>query len=107
VYPHINGLSDHDAQIMEILNLYYVNTKQHYEFTRKIDNNTILNFTNSLSYVNWEEVFLEGDVNIIFNNFTNIYLRNFNANFPIIKRKRPIKSNPWVTSGIKILCSTK
>ena len=39
VFPFINGLSDHDAQIMEILNIYYVNSKKHYELTRKIDNN--------------------------------------------------------------------
>ena len=73
----------------------------------KIDNNTILNFINLLSYEIWEEVFLEEDVNVIFNNFTNIYLRIFNASFPITKRKHHTKSNPWLTSGIRILCANK
>jgi len=107
VFPFINGLSDHDAQIVEMLNIYYVNSKKHYELTRKIDNNTILNFINLLSYEIWEEVFHEEDVNLIFNNFTNTHLRIFNASFPITKRKHHTKSNPWLTSGIRISCATK
>ena len=107
VSPLTNGLSDHDAQIMEILNLNHVNPKKHYDLTRKIDNNTILNFINLLSYENWEEVFLDENVNLIFNNFLNNYLRIFNASFPIIKRKKHMKPNPWLTSGIKISCATK
>jgi len=35
VFPLNNGPSDHNAQVMEILNLYYINTKKHHEFTRK------------------------------------------------------------------------
>ena len=101
------ALSDHDVRIMEILNIYYVNSKKHYELTRKIDNNTIPNFINLLSYEIWEEVFLEEDVNVIFNNFTNIYLRIFNTSFPVTKRKHHTKSNPWLTSGIRISCATK
>jgi len=67
----------------------------------------MLNFITSLSYENWDEVFLEEEVNLIFNNFMNTYLRIFNASFPIIIRKEHIKPNPWITSGIKILCATK
>ena len=44
-----------------------------------MDNNTMLNFITSLSYENWDEVFLEEEVNLIFNNFMNTYLRIFNA----------------------------
>ena len=92
--PLSNGLSDHDAQIMEILNLYYVNPKKHHKLTRKMDNNTMLNFTTSLSYENWDEVFLEEEVNLIFNNFMNTYLRIFNASFPIIIGKEHINPIP-------------
>ena len=105
--PLSNGLSDHDAQTMEILNLYHVNPKKHHKLIRKMDNNTMLNFITSLSYENWDEVFLEVEVNLIFNNFMNTYLRIFNASFPIIIRKEHIKPNPWITSGIKISCATK
>jgi hypothetical protein len=74
VFPHTNGLSDHDAQIMEIFNFYHNNTDKQHEFIRKIDKNSIHNLINLLSYENWSEVFLDEDVNIIFNNFLNIYI---------------------------------
>ena len=72
-----------------------------------MDNNTMLNFITSLSYENWDEVFLEVEVNLIFNNFMITYLRIFNGSFPIIIRKEHIKPSPWITSGIKISCATK
>jgi hypothetical protein len=66
-----------------------------------------LTFIDSLSYEYWEEVFHEDNVNIIFNKFLNIFLRNFNASFPVVKRKEYIKSNPWITTGIRTSCITK
>jgi exonuclease III len=107
VYPLVNGLSDHDAQIIELQNLFNINLNNHYKFTRRIDSYSILTFIDSLSYENWVEVFLEDNVNIIFNNFLNIFLRNFNASFPVVKRKEYTKSNPWLTTGIRISCITK
>jgi hypothetical protein len=107
IFPLINGLSDHDAHIIEILNSYYVNPKKNYKLTREMDNNTIFNFITSLSYENWDEVFLDDEVNLIFNNFMNMYIRIFNASFPVIRRKKYIKPNPWITTGIKISCTTK
>jgi len=107
MYPLINGLSDHDAQIIEILNFYHINPKKKYKLTRKIDNNIMLTFINFLSHESWEEVFIDEDVKLIFNNFLNIYLRNYNASFPIIKRIKLIKPSQWITSGIKISCITK
>jgi len=107
VYPLINGLSDHDAQVIKVSNLYNINPKNHYTFTRRIDSNSTLTFIDLLSYENWEEVFLENNVNVIFNNFLNTYLRIFNASFPIVKSKGSTKSNPWITTGIRISCTTK
>jgi len=107
VYPLINGLSDHDAQIIEILNFFHINPKKQYKLTRQIDNNTMFTFINFLSQESWEEVFIDEDVTLIFNNFLNIYLRIYNASFPIIKRTKFIKPSPWITSGIKISCITK
>jgi endonuclease/exonuclease/phosphatase (EEP) superfamily protein YafD len=52
VSPLNNGLSDHEAQIMEILNFYHDNPNKQDEFIMKMDNNTILNFINLLSYEN-------------------------------------------------------
>jgi hypothetical protein len=45
VYPLINGLSDHDAQIIELSNLININPKNHYTFTRRIDTNSTLNLS--------------------------------------------------------------
>jgi len=107
VYPVINGLSDHDTQVMEVLNIFNSNPKNHYKLTRRIDSNSMQTFIDLLSHENWEEVFLDENVNTIFNNFLNIYLRLFNASFPVVKRKEFIKFNPWITTGIKISCTTK
>jgi hypothetical protein len=107
VYPFINGISDHDAQIIELRNLFNINSKNHYKLTRRIDCNSILTFIDLLSYENWEGVFLEDNVNIIFNNFLNIYLRNFNASFPVVRRQKYTKSNRWLTTGIIISCIAK
>ena len=107
VHPVINGQSDQDAQVMEVLNIFNHNPKNHYKLTRRIDSNSIQTFIDLLSHENWEEVFLDENVNIIFNNFLNIYLRIFNASFPVVKRKEFIRFNPWIMTGIKISCTTK
>jgi len=59
VYPVINGLSNHDAQVMEVLNIFNPNPKNHYKLTRRIDSNSIQNLIDLLSHENWEEVFLD------------------------------------------------
>ena len=86
IYPHIDGLSDHKAQL--ILTEDTVLTKQRNNITTQtgIDDQSILEFQLLLSYKNWEEIFMEDNVNICFNKFLNIYLRTFNSCF-IKKRK--------------------
>ena len=105
VYPIINCLSDHDAQTIELGNLFNNNPKNHYRFTRRTDSNSIQTFIDLLRYENWEEVFLEDNVNIIFNNFLNTYLSIFNASFQVVKRKEYNKHNPWLTTGIRTSCT--
>ena len=53
--------------------------------SRKIDDNSINQFKFLLSYENWEEVFSEKNVNTIFNNFLNTYLKIFYTSFPLKK----------------------
>jgi hypothetical protein len=53
--------------------------------SRKIDDNSINQFKFLLSYENWEEVFSDKNVNTIFNNFLNTYLRIFYTSFPLKK----------------------
>jgi hypothetical protein len=43
------------------------------------------NFKLNLSYELWEEIFLDDEVDKLFNNFLNTYLRIFNSSFPVKK----------------------
>jgi hypothetical protein len=84
VIPVINGLSDHDAQIIN-LNTLYNNKLHEYQdyFRRNINKYSMAEFQNSLSYESWDQVFDGNDVNKIFNSFLNTYLRIFYASFPL------------------------
>jgi len=101
-YPVINDLSDHDAQIITVTDISISTPKQTFSLTRKIDSNTIKNFVYLLSCENWKNVFMEEDVNIIYNNFINTYIRIFYTSFPLVKIKNSQNLKPWLTKGIKI-----
>jgi hypothetical protein len=60
-----------------------------------------------LSYENWEDVFREANVNVIFNNFLNTFLRIFYACFHVKKSQYSHKHKPWLTNGIRISCVNK
>jgi hypothetical protein len=62
-------VSDPDAQIIN-LSLIPV-TSYPFSVFRKANSNSICKFKDSLSYENWDKVFQEGNVNILFNNFLN------------------------------------
>jgi hypothetical protein len=85
VHPLINGLSDHDAQIIVLNNITVLDHKQIFYHKRVINNYTIGRFLFLLSYENWEDVFSETNVNIAFNKFLNIFLRIYNSCFPLKK----------------------
>ena len=72
-----------------------------------VDNNTVRHFVHLLSYENWKNVFLEENVNIIFNNFINTCLRLLHASFPFVRLRNLQNSKPWLTKGIKISCLNK
>jgi hypothetical protein len=59
VHPLINGLSDHDAQINTLSNIFISTPRHVFSYNRKVDSNSISKFTFMLSYENWEDVFLE------------------------------------------------
>ena len=92
----INGLSDHDAQVITLSNISCSTNKKQYSYFRTVNTSSLREFTNLLSYENWEDVFqnTNDDANIIFNNFLNMYLRIFHASFPIKKKRKPINRNP-------------
>jgi hypothetical protein len=92
---------------MTISNIIITIPTQVFSYTRRIDSNSINKFTFLLSFESWEDVFLEENVNMIFNNFLNTYLRIFYASFPLTKIQNPFKSRLWLTNGIRISCANK
>jgi hypothetical protein len=60
-----------------------------------------------LSYETWDDVFSSNDVDTIFNSFLNTYLRIVHSRFPIRKYCSKLKTNNWITPGIRISCRRK
>ena len=85
VHPLINGISDHDAQIIVLHNIIIQNESNCFYFTRKFNKSLALDFNIKLSYESWDSVFSYNDVNLSFNNFLNTYLRTFYSSFPMKK----------------------
>jgi hypothetical protein len=107
IFPLLNGLSDHDAQLLTI-NISSNQPQEHQTyFKRKINKYTITEFQVKLSYETWDSVFHHDDVNTIFNSFLNTYLRIFCSSFPLTKVKRTIHNTSCITQGIKISCKHK
>jgi hypothetical protein len=107
VYPMINGLFDHDAQLLIIKNIRVCLQTYKYKIsnTRIFNNQSLLNLKIQLSYETWDDVFSGNDVDIIFNSFLNTYLRIFYSCFPLKKiTSSKTKINNWISPGIKISC---
>jgi len=64
-------------------------------------------FAINLSHENLDNVFIEEDVNTVFNNFLNTYLKIFNSSFPLQKIYSTHNNKPWITTGIKTSCQYK
>jgi len=90
VYPLINGLSEHDAQVLSLLNIILPDDINEIYFYRKITELWLNEFQTSLIYEALENVFSnnDNDTNKIFNNFLNNFFRNFYASFPLKKRTK-------------------
>ena len=80
----------------------YRNTPAHYLTRRIINDSTISEFQLNLSYESWENVFNGDDVDTIFNNFLNMYLRTFYHTFPLTRCQHTYYNKPWITPGIII-----
>ena len=73
----VNGLSDHDAQLITINNIAVDKRINKTQSIIKFNKFSIFQFALNLSYENWDNVFIEEDVNTVFNNFLNTYFQNF------------------------------
>ena len=107
IEPYINGLSDHDAQVITIDKACALNVNTDPYCVRIINKNSIAEFQLQLSWGSWEGVFGGNDVNLMFNNFLNSYLRYYHSSFLGKKRKHQVRKNQWITKGIRVSCNRK
>ena len=71
IHPLVNGLSVHDVQIITINNITVYKCINKTQSIRKFNKFSISQFAVNLSYEKWDNVFIEEDVNTVFNNFLN------------------------------------
>jgi hypothetical protein len=101
VYPLINGLSDHDAQVLNLPDITVLDERKKLYSYRKINAHSLNEFQTNLSYETWETVFNNNNTDTIFNNFLNTFLKLFNDSFPKKSTKLRQINKPWLTTGIK------
>jgi hypothetical protein len=81
IKSYINGLSSHDAQLQKLKNLAQPISINNPIYIRNINKHTTTEILSLLSWEQWEDIFGINDVNIIFNNFLNTYLRCYYSSF--------------------------
>ena len=105
----IEGLSDHDAQILSLPDTSIPNNGNELYTCSEINAHSLNDFQINLSQESWENVFSNNDkdTNTAFNNFLDTFLKTFNASFP--KKKTQLKQDDknWLTTGIKTSCNNK
>jgi len=104
LYLLINGLTDHDAQLIILKKGQKREKECHTYVKRKINKCTIPDFQLKLSHETWELVFDGNDVNKIFISFLIIFLRIYYPSFPVIQAKNKMNQNLWITPGIITSC---
>jgi len=110
IEPYYNGLCDHNAQMLTLCIPSHTSFKPGLARTGRKYDDSLSDFKMKLSYENWENVFnstSDNDVNVIFNNFLNTYLRIFYGSFPLYKFLVRNKCKGWLTKGILISCRHK
>jgi len=107
IETYLNGLSDHDAQVIANDNACALNVNTDPNCVRIITKNSIAQFQFQPSWESREGVFGGNDVNLMFNNFLNSYLRYYHSCFLEKKRKHQVRKNQWIRRGIRVSCNRK
>ena len=103
----MNGLSDHDAQLIILNTINLKPPSRQFKEIRLFDENSLNDFLNKLSYEIWDKTFSSEDINTMFNAFLDTYLKIFYSSFPLKKIQLTSKSNDWITLGIRTSCKHK
>jgi hypothetical protein len=101
ICPFVNGLSDHGAQILTLKNIKMPNQINYTCTVRKINKYSIAGFLTNLSYDSWDNIFIDDDVDTIFNHFLNTSLRIFYSSFSLRKVQSKSNNKDLITTGIK------
>jgi hypothetical protein len=102
-----NGLSDHDAQIIQLQDVD-IPTQQIKPSNKRIINKaTIAQFKINLSYESWHNVFNDEDLDSSYNNVLNTYLRIYCNSFPTQKVHINNNNKAWLTKAIRNSCQKK
>jgi hypothetical protein len=94
IYPLINGLSDHDGQIIQLENMSIQTQLNETRIIRNFNKHYVHDIKTKLSYEIWDTIFGENDVDKIFNNFHNTFLRSFYSS--ILKKKIQVQYNLYL-----------
>jgi hypothetical protein len=106
IIPISNGLSNHDAQIIQLHDVD-IPTQQIKPCNKsEINEATIAQFKINLSYESWH-VFNDEDPDSSYNNFLNTYLRIYYNSFPTQKVHIHNNNKAWLTKGIRNSCQKK
>jgi hypothetical protein len=103
----VNGLSDHDSQLITINGITITKGSIRSVNIREINMESITEFQFLLSWEQWEDIFDNEAVSSMFNNVLNTYLRCFYASFPIRIKKSNSNQSKWITKGIRTSCKRK
>ena len=87
VYPLINGITNHDAQAVILLDRTYYFSKSPLIYRRVIDNYSVQKFSELLSHEILRAVFLNDNIITIFNSFSDTYLKIFQSCFLTLRRR--------------------
>jgi hypothetical protein len=86
IKPLVNGISDHDAQLLVLENVIMPPHELTSYFIRDFNEHSIQDFLMHLSMENWEDFFTGNNTNTTFNKFLDTYLKILNM---CLKKKTP------------------
>jgi len=108
ISPFINGISDHDAQVITLKNIFLQKwVVCEIQYLKKCEQNHYNRFPTKIKLGNLKQHIWGKWCKYYIQHFLNTYLRIFYSSF--IKKKIAFnhKYNPLITTGISILCNEK